>query len=57
MAIIIASMIMTNIGKKHRKSASLIMLYHDLCFKNMLHNIKLTIKIEFFSYKVKVQGN
>lgn len=33
------------------------MLYHDLCFKNMLHNIKLTIKIEFFSYKVKVQGN
>lgn len=33
------------------------MLYHDLCFKNILYNIKLTIKIEFFSYKVKVQGN
>lgn len=33
------------------------MLYLESCFKNMLYNIKLTIKIEFFSYKVKVQGN
>ena len=33
------------------------MLYNKSCFKNMLYSIKLTIKIEFFSYKVKVQGN
>lgn len=33
------------------------MLYHKSCFKNMLYSIELTIKIEFFSYKVKVQGN
>lgn len=33
------------------------MVYHESYFKNMLYSIKITIKIEFFSYKVKVQGN